>query len=252
MVTDMRKRLFVLALAGVMAAAFAGCGSSTESTTGSSTTGTTAAAQASTAAGNENVTEKATGGEEEMIVGGWSVSSMEITDAHKELFKKAQETLTGAVYTPIALLGTQVVAGKNYRFLCYKEASVSELNAEPVYAIVVIYEDLKNNASITEIKDSEVPAPVSGKDVVGAYEASSDLAMNDDATKAFTLATETLTGVEYKAVALLGSQVVAGKNYRILCESKASTGNSETGWAILTVYADLEGHAEVTDIAEMK
>ena len=88
-----------------------------------------------------------------MIVGGWSVSSMEITDAHKELFKKAQETLTGAVYTPIALLGTQVVAGKNYR---------------------------------------------------------------------------------------------------ILCESKASTGNSETGWAILTVYADLEGHAEVTDIAEMK
>ncbi|MBQ9872142.1 MAG: hypothetical protein IJM27_09445 [Eubacterium sp.] len=248
----MRKRLFVLALAGVMAAAFAGCGSSTESTTGSSTTGTTAAAQASTADGKENVTENRAGGEEEMIVGGWSVSSMDITDAHKELFKKAQETLTGAVYTPIALLGTQVVAGKNYRFLCYKEASVSELNAEPVYAIVVIYEDLKNNASITEIKDSEVPAPVSGKDVVGAYEASSDLAMNDDATKAFTLATETLTGVEYKAVALLGSQVVAGKNYRILCESKASTGNSETGWAILTVYADLEGHAEVTDIAEMK
>ena len=252
MVTDMRKRLFVLALAGVMAAAFAGCGSSTESTTGSSTTGTTAAAQASTAAGKENVTENRAGGEEEMIVGGWSVSSMDITDAHKELFKKAQETLTGAVYTPIALLGTQVVAGTNYRFLCYREASVSELNAEPVYAIVVIYEDLKNNASITEIKDSEVPAPVSGKDVVGAYEASSDLAMNDDATKAFTLATETLTGVEYKAVALLGSQVVAGKNYRILCESKASTGNSETGWAILTVYADLEGHAEVTDIAEMK
>lgn len=252
MVTDMRKRLFVLALAGVMAAAFAGCGSSTESTTGSSTTGTTAAAQASTADGKENVTENRAGGEEEMIVGGWSVSSMDITDAHKELFKKAQETLTGAVYTPIALLGTQVVAGKNYRFLCYKEASVSELNAEPVYAIVVIYEDLKNNASITEIKDFEVPAPVSGKDVVGAYEASSDLAMNDDATKAFTLATETLTGVEYKAVALLGSQVVAGKNYRILCESKASTGNSETGWAILTVYADLEGHAEVTDIAEMK
>lgn len=248
----MRKRLFVLALAGVMAAAFAGCGSSTESTTGSSTTGTTAAAQASTAAGKENVTENRAGGEEEMIVGGWSVSSMDITDAHKELFKKAQETLTGAVYTPIALLGTQVVAGTNYRFICYREASVSELNAEPVYAIVVIYEDLKNNASITEIKDSEVPAPVSGKDVVGAYEASSDLAMNDDATKAFTLATETLTGVEYKAVALLGSQVVAGKNYRILCESKASTGNSETGWAILTVYADLEGHAEVTDIAEMK
>lgn len=248
----MRKRLFVLALAGVMAAAFAGCGSSTESTKTIVTTGTTAAAQASTAAGKENVTENRAGGEEEMIVGGWSVSSMDITDAHKELFKKAQETLTGAVYTPIALLGTQVVAGTNYRFLCYREASVSELNAEPVYAIVVIYEDLKNNASITEIKDSEVPAPVSGKDVVGAYEASSDLAMNDDATKAFTLATETLTGVEYKAVALLGSQVVAGKNYRILCESKASTGNSETGWAILTVYADLEGHAEVTDIAEMK
>ena len=129
----MKKRLCVLALAGVMAAAFMGCGSST-----SGTTAEKAAAQPdliekksedvapSTKPEVVPVTTEAkeTGGDGEMISGGWEqASSMKVTDEHKELFKKAQETLAGATYTPLAFLGSQVVAGTNYRFLCKMEAS---------------------------------------------------------------------------------------------------------------------------------
>ena len=265
MVTIMRKRICVLALAGVMAAAFAGCGSSASGTTAGENAQSELASEmviskvkATTPTGEPEVVTPDTGveiagGEGEMISGGWQdASSMKITDEHKELFKKAQETLTGATYTPIAFLGSQVVAGTNYRFLCRMDASVSELNAKPVYSVVVIYQDLQGNATISEIHDSEVEAPASDQMMVGAYEQAEDLSMTSEATKAFDLATKTLTGAEYKAVALLGSQVVAGTNYRILCETKASTNGSETGWAIVTVYADLNGKAEITDIAEIK
>ena len=272
----MKKRLCVLALAGVMAASFVGCGNTT---TGTTTAEKAAKAENSTQsavtaekmnveapdAGKEKTPDTGKeeapvdggnvipGGDDGMIEGGWSAaSSMKITEQHLDLFKKAQETLTGAYYTPLALLGTQVVAGTNYRFLCRMDASVPELNATPVYAVVVIYEDLSGNATISEIYDSEVPVPASDEMMVGAYEQSADLAMTTEATKAFDLALKTITGQAFKATALLGSQVVAGTNYRILCESIASTAGAETGWAILTVYADLQGHAEVTDIAMMK
>ncbi len=258
----MKKRLCVLALAGVMAAAFMGCGSSA-----SGTTAEKAAAQPdliekksedvapSTKPEVVPVTTEAkeTGGDGEMISGGWEqASSMKVTDEHKELFKKAQETLAGATYTPLAFLGSQVVAGTNYRFLCKMEASVQELNSKPVYAVVVIYKDLQGNASITESYASEVEVPAQDEMLVGAYDQAANPAMTEEATKAFDLATKTLTGAEYKAVMLLGSQVVAGTNYRILCETKSSTNGSGTGWAILTVYADLKGNAEVSNIAEMK
>ena len=264
----MKKRLFVLALAGVMTASFAGCGSSTTGTTAGETVAKAEnSTQSTVTAEKMNVETPDTGkeeapvdggnvipgGDDGMIDGGWSAaSSMKITEQHLDLFKKAQETLTGAYYTPLALLGTQVVAGTNYRFLCRMDASVPELNATPVYAVVVIYEDLSGNATISEIYDSEVPVPASDEMMVGAYEQSADLAMTTEATKAFDLALKTITGQAFKATALLGSQVVAGTNYRILCESIASTAGAETGWAILTVYADLQGHAEVTDIAMMK
>ena len=269
---NMRKKAVVWALTGVMALAFVGCGSSSAGAVGDAgkeiagTSDNVKAEKINTIVPStdkkeaavvekEAVTEAEESGvrtDEEQLCGGWSSEvSSNITDAHKELFKKAQETLAGATFTPIAFLGSQVVAGTNYRFLCRMDASVAELNAKPVYAVVVIYEDLSGNATISEIKASEVEIPETEAEMVGAYEQTADFSMTEESSKAMKLATATLTGAEYKAVALLGSQVVAGTNYRILCEVNHMTETTETGWAILTVYADLEGNAEVTEIAEM-
>ena len=76
--------------------------------------------------------------------------------------------------------------------------------------------------------------------------------MTDEAKAALEKACETLTGAEYTPVALLATQVVAGTNYRILCESRASVQSSEAGYVIVTVYADPEGHAELTGTFEFQ
>lgn len=77
--------------------------------------------------------------------------SPEITNEIQALCDKAFADLEGAVYTPVALLATQVVAGTNYKILFEKEIVVPD--AEKTYAIGIIYEDLDGNASIAEIDD---------------------------------------------------------------------------------------------------
>ena len=50
---------------------------------------------------------------------------------------------------------------------------------------------------------------------------------------------------EFTPVALLSTQLVAGMNYCILCQTPEGT------WALVYIYADLEGNAEVTNVYEL-
>ena len=87
---------------------------------------------------------------EAILVGGWSEpESPVVTDEAKAALEKATESLVGAEYTPVALLGTQLVAGTNYAILCKVTAVVPE--AEPEFMLVVVYQDLNGNAEITDI-----------------------------------------------------------------------------------------------------
>ena len=87
----------------------------------------------------------------ESLVGGWKTpDSRELTPEALDAFNKAMEGLVGVDYKPVALLGTQLVAGMNYCILC--EAKVVYPGAEPYYAKVTVYEDLKGNATVTDIE----------------------------------------------------------------------------------------------------
>ena len=71
-----------------------------------------------------------------------------------------------------------------------------------------------------------------------------------DETKAiFDKALDGLVGVSYEPIAYLGSQVVAGTNYAVLC--KASEINKGTAWTIVYLYQDLEGTANILSIADL-
>ena len=195
---------------------------------------------------NEITTNETAEGE---IVGGWTkADSPAITDEFKKVFNKATETLTGVDYTPVAYLASQVVAGTNHRVLC--KAEVVAPNAAPKYAIVQIYEDLRGNAEITDIFSSDINAEYPNND--GGWSEAENFTVTDDAKKALEKACETLTGAEYTPVALLATQVVAGTNYRILCESKETVPNAEAKYVIVTVFADLEGKAEITQTDEFE
>ena len=90
--------------------------------------------------------------DEEKISGGWTVpDSVEVTDEVKTVLNKATKEMTGADYEPVALLGTQVVAGTNYSLLC-QVTPVAE-NAETHYSIVVVYNGADGTTSVVETHD---------------------------------------------------------------------------------------------------
>lgn len=88
------------------------------------------------------------------LAGGWTVAEeVEITEDINNLFFQALESYqTGTItvaYTPVALLGTQVVAGTNYAVL----SKASEINQGSKWAIIYIYQDLEGNPMVLNITD---------------------------------------------------------------------------------------------------
>lgn len=88
------------------------------------------------------------------IAGDWSIpEDQAITDEINNLFWQAMDSYqTGTIttaYTPVALLGTQVVAGTNYAVLC----RASEINKGRTLVIVYLYQDLEGTATVLSIND---------------------------------------------------------------------------------------------------
>lgn len=82
-------------------------------------------------------------------------------------------------------------------------------------------------------------------------EAQPEPMMTDEAADAFRKAMEKLDGAEYTPVALLATQLVAGTNYCILCQGKYVVPDAKPFWALVYIYADLEGNAEIMNIYEL-
>ena len=91
-----------------------------------------------------------------MLAGGWTVAEdPTVTDKINNKFQLAMDSYqTGTItiaYTPVAVLGTQVVAGTNHAFLC--QATVVAPDAVPSWKIVFLYQDLQGNVSVLNIAD---------------------------------------------------------------------------------------------------
>lgn len=177
-----------------------------------------------------------------VTAGGWAdAESPVITNDFKKVFDKATKQLERASYTPVAYLKSQVVAGMNHCVLCKSIPSVP--NAASTYSIVYIYEKLDGKAEITSVLNSYVNANSSENE--GGWANTQSPVLTDNAAKALEKACKKQKGEEYRPVALLATQVVAGFNYRLLCESNGQ-------YIIVTVYADLDGNAEITETAGFK
>lgn len=95
----------------------------------------------------------------EGLTGGWTVSvDPAVTDEARAAFDKAMKGFVGVGYEPVALLGTQVVAGLNYCLLC--KATTVTLEPRTFYALVYVYAGLDGEAQILEIR--EIDLGVSG------------------------------------------------------------------------------------------
>lgn len=199
--------------------------------------GTIGCGQAAPAQGKE---------EEAPIAGGWQAAEDgTITEELQALFDKAMEKMVGVDYTPVELLETQIVAGTNYKFLC--ESQVVAPDAPVQMAVVTIYEDLEGNAEVLDIEMMEGSGEGA---LLGGWQAAEDGTITEELQEIFDKAAEGLVGVSYTPIELLETQIVAGTNYRFLCESRVVAPNAETKQVIVTVYRDLNGNASITDVAD--
>ncbi len=87
--------------------------------------------------------------------------------------------------------------------------------------------------------------PQQDNPVVGGWTQVEDKTVTEDLQKIFDQAMEK-ESENYTAIELLETQLVAGTNYKFLCETE------DKKQVIVTIYADLQGNAEVTDIEELK
>ena len=230
------KKLAALAVAGALALSLgiAGCSSSGES-------------------GEQNVGADQVG----VVVGGWTANTQAVPAVSKREAKMFSETTgmpDGVEYEPIAVLGEQVVQGTNYAFLC--KATPTTPDAKTGWAIVTIWEHLASGSEVIstadiDVSDIWVATGESAPGQLGAWNISdpgvSEL-LPAEAAEAFEKGLQSYEGVELHPIATLASQVVAGTNYQVLCAGKPATSGSDTDLYLVTVYADLEGGAEFTDV----
>ena len=209
----------------------------------------------------------------ERLMGGWEAAEdPAVTEEIQALLDKATEGLLGATYEPIALLGTQVVAGTNYCILC--KTTVVYPDAKPFYTLVYLYEDLEGSVETTAIVGldiAELSAPATEEQAgeeeteteeaaeaapglggaLGGWQANEDYSISEDLAAVFEKATEGLLGVAYTPVADLAAQIVAGTNHCILSQAKIIYPDALPYYTLVYVYEDLEGGAHVTQIADL-
>lgn len=232
----MLKKLSVVLLAFVLLFVMATCGSSDQTSENTSGTETS-----------------------EPVAGGWELFDNKANVLPEDVqasFDKASETFTGSELKPVAYVASQVVAGTNYMILC--EAATTTEQPKTSYQMVIVYADLEGKAEITQMKEFDLTAYVEGdsteisaEKLAGGWEPAEDrssVVIPQEAKDVFDKAAGNLDGNELEPMALLGTQVVAGTNYAFLCFSTLQTEETINGIQVVTVYEDLDGNAEITNI----
>ena len=187
--------------------------------------------------------------EENCISGPWKrAEDPTVTESVRSVFDKAFEGLVGASYTPTALLAVRTTtAGKQYRVLC-KQTMVYP-GAQEVYVVVTLQRGWFGRAEIVEIGDA-IDFTDLMEEAMGGWQEPESPVMTEAATAAFRKATDGLVGVEYVPVALLSTQVVAGTNYRILCEATVVYPGEQMHYVVMTLYEGLDGNVDVLDVTD--
>lgn len=188
---------------------------------------------------------------QEALAGGWTINKdNSLTSMPQDVATAWYGAVTDDKYVPVALLGTQVVAGINYMFL----AKDSNGNL----CTVVIYSDLQGNSSILKESPFDLIAMVSSDGsntptgLAGGYTVNPDTDKMADVSAEdkdiFNRALNGTLGVTYAPVTVLATQVVAGQNIAYLATGTSATQNAETNLYVVSIYRDLDNNVSVNNI----
>lgn len=268
----MKKRFIALVLVGAMAA--------TTLLIGCNNTNKTDDTKSSSISSSQS--QKETSKAEDVVGGGWTVNQKLNIDAGDDkafdVFKKAVEEKEKAEkkgFSPIALLGTQVVNGTNYMFLAMSRDEVENPEDTTKYEIVVVGEDTdgktsfisENAIDLSDVKTIEkslenaTGSSPMNEDIMKILEKAQNTyiditwtlnenvatgLMDEEDKKVFDKAVESYTGVGLEPIYMLGTQVVNGLNRMYLCKGSTVTAEPETHYYIAVVTEGTDGTTEVT------
>ncbi len=167
---------------------------------------------------------------------GWTAAEdNSITGTRASMFEDAKELLQHE-NEPVAYLAIQEPDELNH---CYLTKEAKE-DGSLKYRLVYVHDEHGEWVGILQADD--LFDPEGG--LAGGW-----TAVEGDAAKegldAFEKTSKSYSEKTLTAIQTLGSQVVAGTNYKILC--KASSGQS-AGFVLVTVYKDLAGNCEITSL----
>ncbi len=98
------------------------------------------------------------------------------------------------------------------------------------------------------VVEDEVEDETDDGAMVGAWEADESIIVTDEQAEVFEKAMSSFVGVEYRPLARVASQIVAGTNHVFVCAAKAVVPDAQEYYAIVYIYEDLQGNATVTDV----
>lgn len=140
--------------------------------------------------------------------GGWEVIDNDASGLPQDLasgFGLVTEKLLGATYTPIKVLAKQLVNGYNYLTLAEKTV-VSNKPEKSVVAMII-------NIPAGDIKGEKA----------GLVKIIEPEELEPEIQDGFEQVVGQIVGVNYRPIIVLGTQVVKGINYYVICEGKTLT-----------------------------
>ena len=190
--------------------------------------------------------------------GGWNIAEEFYANVPEEIaavVEGGNATYNGLPMAPVAVLGTQLVAGRNYMVLCSRDNAKGgkELRVATIFADLegnyqMTYETAFDIATVLDVTDG---TSLSGEVLLGGwnyYSENNAGELPEDLKAKFDGALEGMLGANYTPIAYLGSQVVAGANHVFLCSAVPVSENPTTDIVLVKIYSDLGGNSSVSSV----
>lgn len=174
-------------------------------------------------------------------LGAWTTKEnpTEIEKEAREVFQKATQSFCGCGFELLLQLGTQIVAGVNYAFIC-RTTSVTQ-KPQIGYSLVICHENTNKQCSILKIQEIVKESGEFTAGGIHCVEASKALITQLNSIEAneilqvFNAAFKNLQGALYTPELLIATQVTRGINYHLIAKVELSNQERTKGFRYVVV-----------------
>lgn len=181
--------------------------------------------------------------------GSWKIDELnKVSVEHKKIYEEAVSQLDGYFYEPVALLGTQIVSGTNYAFVSQPTSG----GKSAMNSLVITYINVDPSGKASFISDERIVLPGTETDngtIAGGWSYVESAEVTTRIKEMFEGMESYDGGPVYMPIANVGTQVVSGTNYAILCKTAPSHSemNDKAKLVLVYVYENLQGACEITN-----